>query len=256
MRDAPIRKTFYLVFTLHLIALLTCFMASPPKEKKKMLRVRTISLAPKIKESPKAQTSLAAHSQVAKKNPTPVTAAIQPEKKTTPSTKPKAAPAPKKQSVQAKKIEPTPQKVEVKKNSSSKVSHLLKELEETVAKIDEKRDKLLPVRQLDAPKWVNPLKIDTIKEMDNDGGVGNLSYQESLVEHLKETLDLPEFGQVKIELTLTVKGEVLKLRVLTSESEKNRTYLEKNLQSMKFPPLEASTNEGKRTFVLTFCNEL
>ena len=250
MKGDPIRKTFYFVFAIHAAAVILCLLQPNPREKKKPLHVKTFTAVPPAKHKPQPHTA-AMQAQPAKKVVQP--ASLQIEKKQPSISKPK--PAAQKAAVQAKKT--------VSKNAKpqSNVSHLLKELEETVDKIDEKRDKIYQNKLKDrkndpVPESITALKIDTINEIDNDESQGDFSYQERLVCCLKETLDLPEFGQVKIELTLTVSGDVMKLRVLASESEKNKSYLEKNLRQMKFPSFGGSEMENKRTFILTFCNEL
>lgn len=251
MKDEPIRKTFYFVFAIHLIAIIACFLQPNPKQKKKPLQVRTLTLPSRAatKSHMVTATPSAPSKQLEKHSPS-----TQPEKKratpTKSTTKTSSSTPTKNRTATAKKTAP------IQKKENGQVSHLLKELEETVAKIDEKRDKIIPSRQIDAPKWLHPLKIDTIKEIDNDGDVGDESYEQSLVGCLKESLDLPEFGEVKIELTLSINGDMMKLRVLESQSEKNKTYLEKNLKLMKFPPFGGLSSDKKRTFILTFCNDL
>ena len=74
---------------------------------------------------------------------------------------------------------------------------------------------------------------------------------------LHENLHLPDFGEVKLQLTLSQDGKVLKVVVLNTESEKNKSYLELQLPKMRFPRLEDPfANKSQHTFVLTFCNEL
>ena len=78
-------------------------------------------------------------------------------------------------------------------------------------------------------------------------------YNERLIAALHEHLRLPEYGSVKIELTLHREGTVIKMLVVEAKSEKNRRYLEKTLSQMQFPALGTGKNEN--TFILTFCNE-
>jgi hypothetical protein len=74
---------------------------------------------------------------------------------------------------------------------------------------------------------------------------------------LHSSLHLPDFGAVKIELTLRQDGTVAKLKVLKTESEKNKQYLETHLVRLTFPYLKgAYAKQGEFTFVLNFCNEL
>lgn len=121
---------------------------------------------------------------------------------------------------------------------------LLEELEETVAKIDEKSKKVYSTSKLDVPQFTALSQIEPFFTEEP-------SYEESLVAYLHQSLNLPEYGEVKIRLTLHKDGSVVKLTVLKAESLKNKTYLEKNLPLLKFPSLEK-----EETFVFTFCNEL
>lgn len=121
---------------------------------------------------------------------------------------------------------------------------LLEELEEAVAKIDEKSKKVYSSPKLDVPQLMTTPEVGSFF-------VGEPSYEESLVAHLHQSLNLPEYGEVKIQLTLHKNGSVAKLVVLKAESLKNKTYLEKNLPLLKFPHLEK-----EETFVFTFCNEI
>ena len=74
------------------------------------------------------------------------------------------------------------------------------------------------------------------------------------MDFLHSALDLPDFGEVKMQITVQKDGRVVKVVVLKAESEKNKGYLETHLRQMKLPPLSGSTHE--ETFTITFCNEL
>lgn len=243
------RKIFTLVFTLHMAALLYFMISADMKKEKKRIQVKTVAMMPRPHEKKQVNFSAAP----SKQRPALIAAsAKQTPKKEVKKTPAKAAPTKKVGRLEEKKVE-TPTK---KQPRSSNVTHLLHELEETIAKIDRKRDKDIPSKQTETPKWVKPLKIDAIKEIsDDDGPVqADFTYQDSLISCLRSALDLPELGEVKIELTLSEDGMVEKLKVLSSESAKNRSYLEKTLHLIKFPPLNG--NERRKTFILTFCNDL
>ena len=82
------------------------------------------------------------------------------------------------------------------------------------------------------------------------------SYTDTLISHLHESLSLPDFGEVKIQLSLRQDGSVVKVIVLKARNEKNRQYLESNLPHLKFPRFDGAwANKKEYTFVLTFCNE-
>lgn len=92
------------------------------------------------------------------------------------------------------------------------------------------------------------LRIDTESEEDDYIGI--------LVGHLHQLLVLPEYGEVKIRLSLRQDGSVVKLAVLNAQSKENRRYLETTLPHMRFPKLNgAYTNQKECDFILTFLNE-
>ncbi|MCB1110809.1 MAG: hypothetical protein KDK64_07480 [Chlamydiia bacterium] len=106
-----------------------------------------------------------------------------------------------------------------------------------------------PSATLPLPKKIQSLQIDHADKKEET------DYFISLAHALKEALELPEQGEVKLELTVSCMGRVLKLRILQAVSEKNRRYLELNLPQMSLPPFsEELKNESAHTFTLTFCN--
>ena len=61
------------------------------------------------------------------------------------------------------------------------------------------------------------------------------SYYDELVSRLKLALKLPEYGDVKIKLTLSRQGKVTKVIITQAKSRKNREYIEKILVATSFP---------------------
>ena len=135
-----------------------------------------------------------------------------------------------------------PKKKKVEKKAPEIPQNLLEELEEIVTKIESKKEKGYSPPQLEVPSAVGDFALKS------DG------YEESLVSYLHQALHLPEYGDVKIQLTVREDGTVVKMTVLKAESKKNREYLEQNLSVLHLPPWFSKKKE--ETFVLTFCNEL
>ncbi len=125
---------------------------------------------------------------------------------------------------------------------------ILKEPEEITTKIDSKQERSYPSLKLDVPAPVGP----SVGPFVGKSGIND--YQDSLVSYLHQSLNLPDYGEVKIQLSLREDGTVAKMVVLKAESKKNKEYLEKNLPMLKFPRLNSTLKE--ETFVLTFCNEI
>lgn len=170
-------------------------------------------------------------------------------------------PAIKKESAIADKIldkskQPPPQKSLPAENRAKISDSLLKELEESIAKIENKSDKqIISSKAPSVQKAAAPivLQIDQGMEANNTAG----DYTDALISHLHRSLSLPEYGEVKIQLSLRQDGTVAKIIVLKTENEKNRIYLENNLLNLRFPHFAgAFANKKEYTFFLTFCNEL
>jgi hypothetical protein len=136
-------------------------------------------------------------------------------------------------------------------------SSLVQELEESIAKIEDHSGKMKKNQKFigkRAPSRSNPLQIDQL-DFKEEASESN-DYVDILVRQLHVSLNLPDFGEVKIELTLRQDGTVAKLKVLNAESQQNRKYLEAKLPQLKFPQLSGFKPEEKEhTFVLNFCNE-
>lgn len=124
---------------------------------------------------------------------------------------------------------------------------LFKELKEALSKIEVAAP---PESTLSVPKNISSLHIDTAEEESKK------KYLSSLAQTLKEGLELPEHGEVRLELTIRKSGQVIKLNILHAVSENNRQYLETHLPHLFLPPFtEELKNEQQHTFTLTFCNE-
>ncbi len=221
-------------------------------------------LPPKALEPPASQAKKASTAS-AKKAPLPPKAleppASQAKKASTPPAK--KAPLPPKAlepvDTQVKKLQKQQPVVNKKPSAAKKEvvsvsSDLVKELEESIAKMENKPAFVSKQSQKVAPIL---LKIDAVSEKNGELEAQGTHYIDSLVGHLHRTLSLPEYGQVKIELHLRQDGTVIKVVILSAESEKNKLYLEKNLPHLKFPRFEGSY-AAKRdcVFNIVFCNEL
>ena len=144
-----------------------------------------------------------------------------------------------------------PQKQSTIKKPSliSQKQKILKELGETLEKMTSKQKAIEHESSLTLPPSIDTLQIDHVEEEHND-------YFLMIAYILREKLKLPEYGMVKLELTLRNTGRVLKVSVLNAESNKNQWYLERQLPYMEFPPFtEDLKKERQHTFALTFCNE-
>lgn len=133
----------------------------------------------------------------------------------------------------------------------SQKKELLKQLKETLKPIEQDVGSSAEEPRLTFPKTIQSLQIDQTESLETP------DYFLLLAHRLKEELELPEYGDVRLELTLHKSGKVLKVSMLQAVSEKNRKYLELNLLKMVFPPFgDEFKSEPMHTFILTFCNEI
>jgi hypothetical protein len=241
-------RIFVTVILVHLTFVVWVLMGHDHKapQPRKHLVVKTVSpRTPEVK----------APSQ--KSNPVPKKSPAASSTKKNNAQKPKAPPpAPKK---------PAPQKKQPSKKPSiqpvKKAQALVEELEERIAKIEQKRDKIETKQELKAPGTIDSLQIESIKKTDPQDNASNEisedAYQNMLIGCLRQSLNLPDYGEVKIQLTLRADGSVAELIVIKSESQKNKRYLEEKLPLVKFPLLQGALfGKKQHTFLLIFCNEV
>lgn len=214
---------------------------SQPVKARTHLVVHTVS--PRVQEISPPQTQKTPQKTASIKK-----APAQPKKKTAPQKK------------QTMKEKPVQQKKSIAPSKKAIPKDLIDELEERIAKIEQKRDKIDTKEPLKNLGSIKPLEIESIEKIEPSGHASNElsadAYQKMLIECLRQSLNLPDFGEVKIQLTLREDGSVANVIVLKAESQKNKRYLEENLPRLKFPNLQGSLSKKKQhTFSLVFCNE-
>lgn len=83
------------------------------------------------------------------------------------------------------------------------------------------------------------------------------TYYDELVSRLKLSLKLPDYGEVKLQLTVNRSGKVVTVKEVKSKSSKNKDYIQKALPKLHLPPFGQNfTGETEHTFRLTLSNEL
>ncbi|MBX7067078.1 MAG: hypothetical protein K1X28_07595 [Parachlamydiales bacterium] len=79
------------------------------------------------------------------------------------------------------------------------------------------------------------------------------TYDEYLIAFLQSALDLPEFGDVKMEIEIDSSGKIVESRILESKSSKNAKFLKDELATLNFPiPFDV---EKKHKFTIVFRNK-
>lgn len=256
-RRKPLQNSLLLtILVFHLTFLFAMLFLSPDsfrKKERKHLIVRTVVEQPKPKTT--AAQKAVAHvpaPAAPKKAPEVKKQIATPAPPPAPAKKPAAVKEP---AIADKKIAPAkqapPPKAAPTPPPRAKISDsLLKELEESIAKIENKSDKPAINKKASSATPI-ALQIDSMAEE----GIES-SYTDTLIGHLHASLSLPDYGEVKIQLSLRQDGTVVKVVVLKAKNEKNRQYLESNLPRLRFPRFDGAwANKKEHTFVLTFCNE-
>ncbi len=154
-----------------------------------------------------------------------------------PNNKSESKPKPKKSKSESKPP-PPPQK---NKLSSDQIAKLQK-AKNALANMG----KIKPTKK-QAECAIEGLAIDT----SDDRYAGQLS------KALKSLLVLPEYGAVKIKLTLTRSGKVKKLEIVGSESKVNEKNIEKTLKNAKFSSFGTHfSGEDQHTFIIVLSNDI
>lgn len=234
------------VLFVHLAALTWMSLSFSSKMQKKPIVVKTVTLAPAPLHTNTVSAPVKQQPSMEKK------ASLQPEVPQPIKKPPTKKPAPKNT---VKK--PAAKPVEKKKVSTppSKVQSLLSSLEESLEKIEQPKVRKKMAETPDLSNKKRRLKID---DLDSSSAIGySDNYQDQLIDLLKEGLDLPDYGEVKLKLTLKKDGTMMELIILESHSQKNRNYLEENLKRVRFPVFPGGmAKENTHTFTITFCNQL
>jgi len=255
------RALTYFIVGLHLFFFCSFVFGSYLPKKKHRIAVHSV----RLKTPPPVQQLQTKTATAAKKPSSPATAqstkAPQPQPQQLPSTRPMQ----KKKPSSTTTTPNTAKKKEVKtvKRSPAVSQKLIKELEESIAKIDEKPDKFKSEKysaktksQVQAPIVLNSLESEPyIGPFSERATLEDL--RELLVLELKNSLHLPDFGEVTMRLVLRRDGSVAEVKVLKSASKKNSEYLERELPKHSFSFVaELGLKDNERNFVITFCNEI
>lgn len=230
------------VVLLHICMLLSLrHFSSPPPPKKTPLKVRSLVLveqpkknagsAKQVTEKPKTSSTAVA---IAKKSPP--TPPLKKETPQPPLSKPAATKTSKK---------PTVQKQEIHNKSLPDQQKLLSLMQESINALnDSSASEIAPIQK----KNLGKLASETLGF--------EARYEAELARILEREISLPEEGNVKLKLTLKREGNVEKIVILESKSEKNNIYLTSTLKPYQFPSFgDSFKGEKTHTFTLTLIGE-
>lgn len=151
-----------------------------------------------------------------------------------------------------KKVVETKKKTKkvVKKKEDTKQDKLLKLAKESIAKTQ------VPSKNITVPKMIGELNIDRTIVSD-PSGEDKYGYREEVMLLLKSLLRLPEHGNVKVELTLSRDGRVASVIVVSTDSKRNKEYVEKAIPEVVFPSFgKHFVNQQEHTFLITLASHV
>ncbi len=212
-----------------------------PKPQKKQAPKTAKPAVQKAKEVPKTK-------QVPKSQPQQKTSQPQPKK-------PSAVKETKKENISA-----VNSKAEAAKNEAAKAKRraLLANAQKNIAQIEKNHDKLSENQSAAMPAQIDSLQVETFfAETGAQLNSQEIGYYDELASYLKLKLRLPEYGEVKLKLTLDRSGRFVKVTIVNSKSERNRKHVEKTLATLKYPSFSGNFgNLAQYTFVIALSNDL
>jgi|GEM_PF-2622028 len=173
-----------------------------------------------------------------------------------------------KQESERKKQKEEEAEAEVKRKQEERETarrrEILSDAQEKLSRNQESRNKLSANQSVKStesalPTEISNLRIDAfVQEMGDvtKWSVKEPDYQDEVAEILRAGLRLPEYGAVKIELMISRTGKVERMKVLSSESTKNKQYLEQTVARLKFGAFGSRfQNQESYTFSVILNNE-
>ncbi len=140
---------------------------------------------------------------------------------------------------------------------------LLAKAKENLAKMNENREKIASsttpkLNTTPLPKELDSLHVDALAMGENSEswGTKEASYADEVAYRLKMALKLPDYGAVKVKLTISRTGKVIKVETMQSESKKNTSYIETKIPNLLFPAFGLKfQGVEQNTFVITLQND-
>ncbi len=209
-----------------------------------------------VRKETKKKAPVAEKKAAPKKNETPVAKKPAPKPASPSKQEPSAG------IVQEKKPSGPPQPTAEEIAAQKKQQSLIAQAKENIAKIGQSRDKGALTATSGLPEGPSLHRLESlhIDALPTDNGVNftpqESNYRDELASRLKLLLSLPEYGEVKIKLTLDRSGKVSKVEVVKAENNANKKYVEKTLPTLKFPPFGNYFGDAENyTFLISLRNE-
>lgn len=243
--------------------------------KDKKLVVKAIKLHPPT-QSPGLQQKIVSEEIAARWSPPPVKEPLadpplppppQPAALPTPlpsSPQPAALPTPKANLAKKKSpAKPQPKKQPVKKEANSSTAaerkkKLVQQANESLAKIGQKSNNTepSPKKSAQVPERIEKLSFVGVQSLETATSSFDNGYPSELGVHLRALLQLPEIGNVEVELVVNRLGGVEKLTIISSQNKRNSDYIAKKLPTLSLPRFgENFSGEKSHAFHITLTNE-
>ncbi|MCP5468998.1 MAG: hypothetical protein H7A36_00635 [Chlamydiales bacterium] len=213
-------RTFWIVTFIHVfivaLFLLKRLPESPPPQK---LHIETITLKP----------------QAIAPQPKPIASSPQPVQTVAPQPIAVAPPKPKAEAAKPKTSDTKPQPT---KKIGKQAGDLRKLIQQSLDQLDSTPTTATTSTK---PQKVGELQCENLA-----------TYESVLIEYLKQLLELPEEGEVKVQLTLDRHGKVVKHRITSATNIHNQTYVDREIAQLCLPPFENYfKGESTHTFPIT-----
>lgn len=156
-----------------------------------------------------------------------------------------ASPAPEKKSIQQAKKET----LRARKGKPAPVQEsILKEIAESFEAIGKE-----PKKSVHKPALSIPGKVISKTQVAEEASIGDATYEELLIVFLQNALDLPEYGEVKMEIEIDSFGKLVDCHIIEAKSNKNAKFLNEEIASLNFPvPLNF---DQRHKFTIVFRNQ-
>ena len=225
--------------------------SEPPTTARNKIIAQTIELPREFPPSKQISNPAKVVSQQPKSvKPKPVPS--KPKKEIAVPPKPRKVTVPTKN--QKEPLAPAPQK----KEPNEKQKALLSKAKENLSKVGQAQsfsNESLAAIDKPLPKQLDQLKSESILQSQVSSQDQESTYIDEISSFIKNMLKLPEYGAVKIKLTLNKEGRVLKVETLQTESAINKAYIEKKIPTLLFPSFSKKFQIEQKTFIITLKND-
>jgi len=162
---------------------------------------------------------------------------------------PPSAPPAKKNGAPKKTTKTAPSKPAPKLASATSSSPPKKTAKEASREIDPPNTAAPHKPALTLPTLVIPKTLTV--EATPDDTTSDPTYAELLIAYLQQTLELPEYGPVKMRLSFSAEGRLIHSEVIETKQHKNSDFLQQRLAELVFP---SPPNHESTVLTITFRN--